>query len=101
MIKYPLLNLHLARSVTWSCVYIHVTIVTTKKCGSGSKQDYAGFKQTVYRQSKSHSTTNKKEKNIHQSRLEKNAKADRGVDPLMNIEEGENNHTTSKVVHNL
>ena len=30
-----------------------------------------------------------------------NVKADRGVDPLMNIEEGGNNHTTSKVVHDL
>ena len=33
--------------------------------------------------------------------MKKNAKADWGVDPLMNIEEGENNHTTSKVVHDL
>ena len=33
--------------------------------------------------------------------MKKNAKADRGVDPLMNIEEGENNHTTSKVIHDL
>ena len=36
-----------------------------KKHGSGSKQDYAGFKQTGYRQSKSHSPVNKKEKNVH------------------------------------
>ena len=33
--------------------------------------------------------------------MKKNAKADRGVDPLMSIEEGKNNHTTSKVVHDL
>ena len=33
--------------------------------------------------------------------MKKNAKADQGVDPLMNIEKGENNHTTSKVVHHL
>ena len=33
--------------------------------------------------------------------MKKNVKADRGVDPLMNIEEGENNHTMSKVVHDL
>ena len=32
--------------------------------------------------------------------MKKNAKADQGVDPLMNIEEGKNNHTTSKVIHN-
>ena len=72
-----------------------------KKHGSGSKRDYAGFKQTGYRQSKSHAPVNKKEKNIHWSKHEKNAKADRGVDPLMNIEESENNHTTSEVIHDL
>ena len=33
--------------------------------------------------------------------MKKNTKADQGVDPLMNIEEGKNNHTTSKVVHDL
>ena len=33
--------------------------------------------------------------------LKRNAKADQEVDPLMNIEEGKNNHTTSKVVHDL
>ena len=33
--------------------------------------------------------------------MKKNAKADQGVDPLMNIEEGKNNHTTRKVIHNL
>ena len=32
--------------------------------------------------------------------MKKNAKADRGVDPLMNIED-KNNHTTSEVVHDL
>ena len=42
-----------------------------KKHESGSKQDYAGFKQTGYCQSKSHSPVNKKEKNIHQSKHEK------------------------------
>ena len=31
----------------------------------------------------------------------KNTKADQGVDPLMNMEEGKNNHTTSEVVHDL
>ena len=33
--------------------------------------------------------------------IKNNAKADRGVNPLMNIEEGQNNHTTSEVVHDL
>ena len=33
--------------------------------------------------------------------MKKKAKADQGVDPLMNIEEGKNNHTTSEVVRNL
>ena len=33
--------------------------------------------------------------------MKKNATADRGVDQLMNIEEGENNHTTSEVIHDL
>ena len=35
---------------------------------SGSKQDYASFKQTGYHWSKSHSPVNKNEKNIHQSK---------------------------------
>ena len=42
-----------------------------KKHGSGSKQNYAGFKQTGYHRSKSHSPVNKKEKNIHWSTHEK------------------------------
>ena len=33
--------------------------------------------------------------------MKKNAKADQGADPLMNIKEGRNNHTTSEVVHDL
>ena len=62
---------------------------------------YAGFKQTCYHRSKSNSPVNNKEKNIHQSKHEKNAKPDRGVDPLMNMKEGKNNHATSEVVHDL
>ena len=30
-----------------------------------------------------------------------NAKVDRGVDSLMSVEEGKNNHTTSEVIHDL
>ena len=76
--------------------------ITTKKHGSGSKQHSAGFKQTGYCQSKSHSPVNKKEKNIHWSKHERKPKTNQGVDPLRNIEEGENNQDiTSEVVHDL
>ena len=44
--------------------------------------------------------TKKRKISIGES-MKKNTKADRGVDPLMNIEGGKNNHTTSKVVHDL
>ena len=33
--------------------------------------------------------------------MKRNAKADQGVDPQMNIEEGKNNNTTSEVIHDL
>ena len=71
---------------------VHLTIMIEKAVLVLNKQAIAEVKVIVQ-------LTKKRKISIGVS-MKKNAKADRGVDPLMNIE-GENNHTTSEVVHDL